>query len=122
MLLRRVRRGLALTTLFVALACVPAAHALADDTGSVDPGPGTETTTTTLGSAPATDPAPDPATDPATDPSSPDSTTTTTTVPDPTSSTTTTTAPAESDPGAASWNRPAFHRVSSSSPIALASG
>ena len=51
-MLRRVRRGLALTTLFVAVTCVPVPHALAD-TGTPDPG--TETTSTTL--SPATDPA-----------------------------------------------------------------
>src|ERR1043165_9864887 len=83
-LLSRVRRGLALTTLFVAVTCAPLAHAGAD--GISDPGTGTETTSTTL--APTTDPTTDPAADP--------STTTTTTDP---STTSTPLAPADPDPG-----------------------
>src|SRR5437868_2065010 len=83
-LLRRVRRGLALATMFVALVSLPAAHAVAD-VGSPDPGPGTDTTSTTVDTTATTTPASDP--------------TTTTTATDPTS-TTSTTAPAAPDDGA----------------------
>src|SRR2546423_14419581 len=76
-LLSRVRRGLALATLFVAVTCVPLAHAGAD--GISDPATGTETTSTTL--APSTDPTTDPAADPST------TTTTSTTDPPPTPTT-----------------------------------
>src|SRR6266545_8341127 len=66
LLLRHARRGLALTTFFVVLACLPASPAVADTTAGADPG--TETTTTTV---------------PAADPSTGDPSTTTTTAPDP---------------------------------------
>ena len=58
MLLRHLRRGLALTTLFVALACVPAVHAVADTGSPTDPGTGIGATTT------PTNPAMDMATTP----------------------------------------------------------
>ncbi|HYT38109.1 MAG TPA: hypothetical protein VEN99_01290, partial [Acidimicrobiia bacterium] len=60
-MLRRVRRALALTTIFVALVSVPAAQAVADGVGG-DPGTGTETTSTTLDTTSTTAPASDPTT------------------------------------------------------------
>jgi hypothetical protein len=82
--LRRVRRAMALTTVIVAVVCIPAGPVLAD-LGDPDPGGGNATTSTTVDTTPTTDP-------------SPDSTTTTTTTP--TDSSTTTTAPADDDAGA----------------------
>lgn len=80
---RRVRRAMTLTTLYVAMVCVPAGPAMAD-LGDPDPGGGNATTSTTVDTTPPTEPSPD------------STTTTTTTTTDP-SSTTTTTVPADDD-------------------------
>ena len=84
-MLRRVRRAMAITTVIVAVVCIPAGPALAD-LGDADPGGGDASTSTTVDTTPTTDPSSD------------STTTTTTTPPDP--STTTTTAPADDDAGA----------------------
>ena len=55
---RRVRRAMALTTLYVAVVCAPAGPALAD-LGDPDPGGGNATTSTTVDTTPTTDPPPD---------------------------------------------------------------
>ena len=83
-MLRRVRRAMAITTVIVAVGCIPAGPALAD-LGDADPGGGDATTSTTVDTTPTTDPTSD------------STTTTTTTPPDPS---TTTTAPADDDAGA----------------------
>ena len=77
---RRVRRAMALTTLYVAMVCAPAGPAVAE-LGDPDPGGGNATTSTTVDTPPTTEPPSD------------STTTTTTTISDP--STTTTTVPAD---------------------------
>jgi len=79
---RRVRRAMTLTTLYVAVVCVPAGSAMAE-LGDADPGGGNATTSTTVDTTATTEPSPD------------SSTTTTTTITD--DSTTTTTVPADDD-------------------------
>jgi len=108
-MLRRVRRAMALTTVFVAVVCVPAAPALAD-LGDADPGGGNTTPSTTVDTTPTAEPSPDP-------------TTTTTTTTD--SSSTTTTVPAD-DAGATTTSSspatPGGSTTSTSSPSSGASG
>ena len=77
---------MALTTICVAMVCVPAGPALAD-LGDPDPGGGNATSSTTVDTTPTTEPTPD------------STTTTTTTTPEPDPSTTTTTVP-DDDAGA----------------------
>ena len=79
---------MALTTICVAMVCVPAGPALAD-LGDPDPGGGNATSSTTVDTTPTTEPTPDSTT----------TTTTTTTTPEPDPSTTTTTVP-DDDAGA----------------------
>jgi hypothetical protein len=116
---RRVRRAMALTTLYVAMVCAPAGPALAE-LGDPDTGGGNATTSTTVDTTPTTEPSPDSTTTTTTtisEPSTTTSTSTPTTGPGP--STTSTSIPSSGGTGrSTTTSRPSSTTTTASSSTA----